>query len=183
MSSEQNTNMEGLKKLILVKTNSHEEELKILDNFHNQLIGNKDYIESRIVLNHSSKIISNTENEVRLYIFDDSETDVNINITPNTKSDNSDNTSADSTINFHEHMQEMCRKFREEGYIAEYYPDGVLVNNIETFSLRFFGNNLPITNILWTDDMRYSSHVSYKPLIIRANKINPNTIELVSFIM
>ena len=80
MPSEQNTNMEGLKKLILVKTNSHEEELNILDNFHGQLAGNKDYVESRIVLNDSSARADNTENEVRVYVFDDSETDINITL-------------------------------------------------------------------------------------------------------
>ena len=98
MSSEQNTNMEELKKLIVVKTNSREEELKILDNFHMQLVGSKDYIESKIILNDSSARADNTKNEVHVYVFNDSETDVNINISLNTKSDNSNNISAEDIM-------------------------------------------------------------------------------------
>lgn len=69
-----------LRRLIVVKTQSKEEELQIGEKIHNQLIGNQDYIDCRIVLNLSSDRDDGTENEVRLYIFNDSISDPEITI-------------------------------------------------------------------------------------------------------
>lgn len=69
-----------LRRLIVVKTQSKEEELQIGEKIHNQLIGNQDYIDCRIVLNLSSDRDDGTENEVHLYIFNDSISDPEITI-------------------------------------------------------------------------------------------------------
>lgn len=64
---------EIIKKTIIVKVNSKEEEYAVAAKIHNQLKGNADYIESRIVLNMSGDRRDGTVNEVHLYIFDDAE--------------------------------------------------------------------------------------------------------------
>lgn len=61
-----------IKKMVIIKTQSRQEELEIAEKIHNQLRGNEDYIDSRIVLNLSDTRDDGTENEVHLYIFNDS---------------------------------------------------------------------------------------------------------------
>lgn len=65
----------NIRKTIIVKTRSKNEEYAMAEKIHNQLIGNNDYIDSRIVLNMSGDRKDGTENEVHLYIFEDSQTD------------------------------------------------------------------------------------------------------------
>lgn len=77
--------MNDLRRQIIIKTASHEEEYRIAEKIHNQLAGNEDYVECRIVLNMSAdrKITDkddDTENEVHVYIFNDSKTDPEITI-------------------------------------------------------------------------------------------------------
>lgn len=69
-----------IRKMIIVKTQSREEEYKVLSKIHEQLVGNQDYIDSRIVLNDSSTRRDGTENEIHLIIFNNSETDPEISI-------------------------------------------------------------------------------------------------------
>lgn len=70
--------MDEIRRLIIVKIPSHEEEYHVAEKIHNQLVGNKDYIECRIVLNMSADRTDGTENEVHVYIFNDSKTDPEI---------------------------------------------------------------------------------------------------------
>lgn len=72
--------MEGLRKLIIIKTNSHEEEYEVAKKIHEQLVGNQDYIDCNIVLNMSSDRADETENEVHLYIYDDAKSNPEIKI-------------------------------------------------------------------------------------------------------
>lgn len=72
--------MEGLRRLIIIRTATDEEEFRVMDKIHDQLVGNEDYIECRIILNDSSTRRDGTENEVHVYIYDDSETDPEIKI-------------------------------------------------------------------------------------------------------
>ena len=69
-----------IKRMVIIKTQSREEEFRIADKIHNQLVGNPDYIESRICLNMSKDRDDGTENEVHLIIFNDSESDPEITI-------------------------------------------------------------------------------------------------------
>lgn len=71
--------MNNLRRQIIIKTNTQEEEYRIAEKIHNQLVGNEDYVECRIILNMSAdRIDDDTENEVHVYIFNDSETDPEI---------------------------------------------------------------------------------------------------------
>ena len=70
----------SIKKKIIIKTNSKEEEIKTLSEIHNQLVGNIDYIDNNIILNDSSTRNDNTENEIHLIIFNDCKTNPIINI-------------------------------------------------------------------------------------------------------
>lgn len=72
--------MDELRKLIIVKTKSHKEEWEVAKKIHEQLLGNEDYIENRIILSMSSEIPYEVENEVHLYIFDDAKTNPEIRI-------------------------------------------------------------------------------------------------------
>ena len=72
--------MDGLRKLIIIKTNSHEEEWEVAKKIHEQLVGNEDYIENRIILSMSTEIPYEVENEVHLYIFEDSKSNPEITI-------------------------------------------------------------------------------------------------------
>ena len=72
--------MDGIKKIIIIKTNSHEEEWEVAKKIHEQLVGNEDYIENRIILSMSSEILEEVENEVHLYIFEDAKTNPEIKI-------------------------------------------------------------------------------------------------------
>lgn len=63
--------MQEARRVIRISTNSKEEEFKVMENIHKQLVGNQDYIDNRIVLNDSSTRNDGTENEVHLYIFND----------------------------------------------------------------------------------------------------------------
>lgn len=72
--------MEEIRRQIIIKTPSHEEEYRIAEKIHNQLVGNEDYIECRIVLNMSADRADDTENEVHVYIFNDSKSDPEIRI-------------------------------------------------------------------------------------------------------
>ena len=69
-----------IKRMVIIKTQSREEEFRIADKIHNQLVGNPDYIESRICLNMSKDRDDGTENEVHLIIFNDSESEPEITI-------------------------------------------------------------------------------------------------------
>ena len=59
-----------VKKVIVIKTSSKEDELAIGTQIHNQLRGNTDYIENNIVLSISQSFEKGTmnENEVQLWI-------------------------------------------------------------------------------------------------------------------
>lgn len=72
--------MAELRKTIIIKTKSHEEEWEIAQKIHKQLKGNEDYIENRIILSMSKEIPYEVENEVHLYIFDDAKTNPEIKI-------------------------------------------------------------------------------------------------------
>lgn len=69
---------ESIRRQIIIKTHSRDEELRIGSKIHDQLVGNPDYKENRICLNLSDARDDNTENEVHLYIFTDSESDPEI---------------------------------------------------------------------------------------------------------
>lgn len=71
---------ETIRKQIIVKTKNKEEEMRIAEKIHYQLVGNQDYIDCGIVLNISDDRNDGTKNEVHLYIFDDSKTDPEIKI-------------------------------------------------------------------------------------------------------
>lgn len=71
---------ESLRKLIIIKTKTEEEESAVMESIHNQLVGNPDYIECRIILNNSSTRNDGTKNEVHVYIFNDSESNPQITI-------------------------------------------------------------------------------------------------------
>ena len=66
--------MEDLKMHIIVKTVNEEEKMRIGNSIHEQLVGNKDYIDSNIILNIDNK------NEVNLYVFNECENIPNITI-------------------------------------------------------------------------------------------------------
>lgn len=59
--------MEDLKMHMVIKTVNDEEKMRIGSSIHEQLVGNKDYIDSNIVLNIDD------ENEVNLYVFKECE--------------------------------------------------------------------------------------------------------------
>ena len=80
--------MSELRRQIIVKCLSREEELAVATNIHNQLMGNPDYRENRIILNMSDARNDGTENEVHVYIFNDSVTDPFITIFGVTSSPN-----------------------------------------------------------------------------------------------
>lgn len=67
-----------VRKVMIIRTNSEEEEFEVATKIHNQLADNKDYIESRIVLNISRDRDDGSKNEVRLYIFKDATTNPEI---------------------------------------------------------------------------------------------------------
>lgn len=52
---------------IIIITNDEKETMRIGNSIHHQLVGNKDYIDSNIVLNINNK------NEINLYIFNECE--------------------------------------------------------------------------------------------------------------
>lgn len=54
-----------LKMHITIRTKDEKEQLRIGNSIHFQLVGNKDYIDSNIILNIDS------ENEVNLYIYNE----------------------------------------------------------------------------------------------------------------
>ena len=64
--------MDIVKKHIKIKVNDDKEQLAIANSIHEQLVGNPDYIDSRIVLN------IDVDGEVNLYIFDDCKEDPTI---------------------------------------------------------------------------------------------------------
>ena len=61
-----------VKECIIIKTENGK-EFKTMEKIHEQLVGNQDYINSNIVLNDSSTRCDGTNNEVRVYIFDECE--------------------------------------------------------------------------------------------------------------
>lgn len=71
---------EQLRRQITIKTSSQEEEFRIAEKIHEQLVGNQDYIDCNIVLNMSADRRDGTENEVHVYIFNDSGSDPTITI-------------------------------------------------------------------------------------------------------
>ena len=60
----------GVKECITIKTEDGK-EFETMKKIHEQLVGNQDYIDSNIVLNDSSTRRDGTNNEVRVYIFDE----------------------------------------------------------------------------------------------------------------
>ena len=72
--------MDGIRKTIIIKTNSHEEEWEVAKKIHEQLAGNEDYIENRIILSMSTEVPYEVENEVHLYIFEDAKSNPEIRI-------------------------------------------------------------------------------------------------------
>ena len=64
--------MDIVKKHIKIKVNDDKEQLPIANSIHEQLVGNPDYIDNRIVLN------IDVDGEVNLYIFDDCKEDPTI---------------------------------------------------------------------------------------------------------
>lgn len=72
--------MSELRRQIIVKCLSKEEELAVATHIHDQLVGNPDYKENRIVLNMSDARNDGTENEVHVYIFNDAVSDPYITI-------------------------------------------------------------------------------------------------------
>ena len=61
-----------VKECITIKTEEGK-EFETMEKIHEQLLGNKDYIDSNIILNDSSTRCDGTKNEVRVYIFDECE--------------------------------------------------------------------------------------------------------------
>ncbi len=61
--------MEKEKRVITIRTSTEQEKLEVGTKIHNQLVGNDDYINTRILLN-----MDDDENIVTLTIFEDSET-------------------------------------------------------------------------------------------------------------
>ena len=57
---------------IIIITNDNKEKRRIANLIHNQLVGNKDYIDCNIILNDYY------ENEINLYIFNECENIPNI---------------------------------------------------------------------------------------------------------
>lgn len=57
----------GEKMNIIIETANDEDKLKIGNHIHEQLVGNKDYIDSNIILNIEEP------NKVRLYVYDECE--------------------------------------------------------------------------------------------------------------
>ena len=68
-----------VKECIIIKTEEGR-EFKTMEKIHEQLVGNQDYINSNIVLNDSSTRCDGTNNEVRVYIFDECKDRPAINI-------------------------------------------------------------------------------------------------------
>ena len=60
----------GVKEHITIKTEDGK-EFETMKKIHEQLVGNKDHIDSNIILNDSSTRCDGTKNEVRVYIFDE----------------------------------------------------------------------------------------------------------------
>ena len=57
---------------IIIITNDNKEKMRIANLIHNQLVGNKDYINCNIILNDYY------ENEINLYVFNECENIPNI---------------------------------------------------------------------------------------------------------
>ena len=57
----------NLKLHVIIRTSNEEEQLRIGNSIHEQLVGNMDYVNSNIVLNIDK------ENEVNLWVFDECE--------------------------------------------------------------------------------------------------------------
>lgn len=64
--------MDNLKMEITIKVNDEKEQLRIGNSIHEQLVGNKDYIDSNIILNIDE------ENIIKIYIFNECESVPNI---------------------------------------------------------------------------------------------------------
>lgn len=62
--------MDGLKMQIKVIVNDDKEQIAIANAIHEQLVGNPDYINDRIILN------IDVDGETNLYFFDDMEGDI-----------------------------------------------------------------------------------------------------------
>lgn len=61
-----------LKKVIHIVCDTKEAMVSTRDKIHDQLTGNSDYINNRIILNDSDDRSDRTINEVRVYIFTNS---------------------------------------------------------------------------------------------------------------
>lgn len=58
-------------KKIIIQLENEKAMYDVRDKVHEQLVGNKDYIDSNIVLNCSDDRNDGTKNEVHVYIFDE----------------------------------------------------------------------------------------------------------------
>ena len=81
--------MKGVRRLYVIRTADDFNERTVKDIIHDQLVGNVDYINSRIILDdYDTRLLvgkteTNLKNEVHLYIYDDSSTDPDIIIPGN----------------------------------------------------------------------------------------------------
>ena len=62
----------GIRRFVRIETETEDDMLAIKERIHDQLVGNKDYIDSNIVLNGSDDRLEN-DCAVHLYIFDECE--------------------------------------------------------------------------------------------------------------
>lgn len=69
-----------LRRQIIIKTATEEEEARLLEKVYSQLVGNPDFVDCSIVVNDSSTRRDGTKNEIRIYIFDEAESDPEITI-------------------------------------------------------------------------------------------------------
>lgn len=80
----------NFEKQIIIKTSSRDEELAVAEKIHKMLVGNPDYVESRIALNMSADRKDGTKNEVHIYIFPDAKTDIEFTVCDRTPAEKSD---------------------------------------------------------------------------------------------
>ena len=69
-----------VRRTLIIKTNSHEEEFAVAEKIHKQLVGNPDYINSDICVNMSKDRNDGTENEVHVVFFEAAKSDPELKI-------------------------------------------------------------------------------------------------------
>lgn len=78
--SRQTVTARQIRRQVIYRATDEAEEQEIMSRIHEQLAGNQDYIDCRIVLNDSATRNDGTSNEVHLYVFADSLTDPEITV-------------------------------------------------------------------------------------------------------